>query len=325
MIIITGGAGFIGSAILWKLNLLGLENIIVVDKLGKDEKWKNLRPLKFYDFIDKNEFLNIKDKIKNIKVIFHMGACTDTKEKDADFLIKNNFEYSKNLAIFAISNNIRFIYASSAATYGDGKYGFSDNEENLEKLKPLNIYGYSKHLFDLWIKRNRLLDKVVGLKYFNVFGPNEYHKKDMRSKVIKAYEEIKREGKIKLFKSYKKEFSNGEQKRDFIYIKDVAEVTLFFFKNPKIFGIFNVGTGIARSWNDLAKAIFSCLNLPLKIEYIDMPDDLKDQYQYFTKANIEKLRKVGCNIKFKSLEEAIKDYITNYLKKNYLHLGEETS
>jgi len=245
-----------------------------------------------------------------------MGACSSTTERNAGFMFKNNFEYSKHLAVFAIRKEIRFIYASSAATYGDGSQGFSDDHEILEKLKPLNIYGYSKHLFDLWLKRNGLLDKVVGLKYFNVYGPNEYHKGQMRSFVIKAYEQIIQTGEVKLFKSYKPEYKHGEQKRDFIYIKDAVDMTLFFSQNRKPWGIFNVGTGCAHTWNELVNAVFKALGKQPKIKYIDMPVELRNQYQYYTEADISKLIKCGYKKNPRDFKSSIKDYIKNYLLKN---------
>jgi ADP-L-glycero-D-manno-heptose 6-epimerase len=261
--------------------------------------------------------LNDKLNYEKIDCIFHMGACSSTVEKDANFMFKNNFEYSKHLVEFAIKKGIRFIYASSAATYGDGSSGFSDDHELLEKLRPLNIYGYSKHLFDLWLKRNKLLDKVVGLKYFNVYGPNEYHKGEMRSFVVKAYEQIINTGEVKLFKSYKPEYKNGEQKRDFVYIKDAVDMTLFFFQERGLTGIYNIGTGEAHTWNELVNAVFKALDKEPKIRYIDMPEELKDQYQYFTQADISKIRKAGYKKELWNFDSAIEDYVINYLCKGY--------
>lgn len=318
-IIVTGGAGFIGSALIWGLNKKGLQNILVVDHMDESPKWKNLINLNFQDYIDKDDFLDLiwNGKLNHEKIdcIFHMGACSSTVEKDANFMFNNNFEYSKHLAEFAIKKGIKFIYASSAATYGDGSSGFSDNHELLEKLRPLNIYGYSKHLFDLWLKRNKLLDKVVGLKYFNVYGPNEYHKGEMRSFVVKAYEQIINTGEVKLFKSYKPEYKDGEQKRDFIYIKDAVDMTLFFFQERGLTGIYNIGTGKAHTWNELVKAVFKALGKEPKIRYIEMPEELKDQYQYFTQADISKIRKAGYKKELWDFDSAIEDYVINYLSK----------
>ena len=319
MIIVTGGAGFIGSALIAVLNKRQITDILVVDQLASDEKWKNLRNLSFADYVEKDDFLEMvaENKISPpIEAVFHLGACTSTTETNASYLIKNNYEYSKLLAQWATDANIRFIYASSAATYGDGSAGFSDDEGQIENLRPLNMYGYSKQLFDLWARRTALLKKIVGLKYFNVFGPNEYHKGDMRSFIIKAFEQINAKGKVGLFKSYKPEYADGEQKRDFIYIKDAADMTLFFLDNPQLTGLFNIGTGTARTWNDLAKAVFAAMDKEPNIEYIEMPDSIRNQYQYFTEAGITKLHKAGYNKQTTSFEDAIKDYVQNYLQKN---------
>ncbi len=319
MIIVTGGAGFIGSALIAALNKRQIADILVVDQLASDEKWKNLRNLSFADYVEKDDFLEMmaENKISTpIEAVFHLGACTSTTETNASYLIKNNYEYTKLLAQWATDANIRFIYASSAATYGDGSAGFSDDEGQIENLRPLNMYGYSKQLFDLWAHRTALLKKIVGLKYFNVFGPNEYHKGDMRSFIVKAFEQINAKGKVGLFKSYKPEFKDGEQKRDFIYIKDAADMTLFFLDNPQLSGLFNIGTGKPRTWNDLVKAVFAAMDKEPKIEYIEMPHSIRSQYQYFTEADITKLRKAGYNKQTTSLEDAIKDYVQNYLQKN---------
>ncbi|MGA1980264.1 MAG: ADP-glyceromanno-heptose 6-epimerase [Sedimentisphaerales bacterium] len=318
MIIVTGGAGFIGSALIAALNKRGITDILVVDEHGKD-KCKNLMNLSFADYAEKNDFLKtvVEKKIStDIKSVFHIGACSDTTETDVEYLKKNNHQYSKILAQWATDANVRLIYASSAATYGDGSKDFSDDEEKIKQLQPLNPYGYSKQLFDLWAHRNGLLKKIVGLKYFNVFGPNEYHKGDMRSFCIKAFEQINATGKVRLFKSYKPEFKNGEQMRDFLYIKDAVDMTLFFYDNPKINGLFNIGAGKARTWNDLVKAVFAAMGKSANIEYVDMPDSIRNQYQYFTQADITKLRKAGYKKQITSLEDAIKDYVQNYLQNN---------
>jgi ADP-L-glycero-D-manno-heptose 6-epimerase len=319
MIIVTGGAGFIGSAIVAGLNGRGIDDIVIVDMLGSDQKWKNLRRLRFADYVEADDFLEMLTAGKidwPIEVIFHMGACSDTTEQDASYMIGNNYDFSKILANRAVQNQIRFIYASSAATYGDGSQGFSDDEAELDKLQPLNIYGYSKQMFDLWARRAGLLKQIVGLKYFNVFGPNEYHKGDMRSFVVKAFEQINAKGKVGLFKSYRPDYADGEQKRDFLYIKDAVDMTLFFLDNRKIAGIFNIGTGTARTWNDLAKATFAAMNKEPNIDYIPMPEKLRDKYQYFTQADITRLRTAGYKKEITSLEDAIKDYVQNYLQKD---------
>jgi len=259
MIVVTGGAGFIGSTLIAGLNSRGLSDILVVDELACDQKWKNLRNLSFADYVEKDNFLEmvLADKLPSgIDAVLHMGACSDTTETNASYLIKNNYEYTKLLAQWATDANIRFVYASSAATYGDGSAGFKDDEKHIDKLRPLNMYGYSKQLFDLWARRTGLLKKIVGLKYFNVFGPNEYHKADMRSFCLKAFEQINATGKVRLFKSYRPKYKDGEQMRDFLYVKDAVEMTLFFLDNAKLNGLFNIGTGKARTWNDLVKAVF---------------------------------------------------------------------
>jgi ADP-L-glycero-D-manno-heptose 6-epimerase len=318
MIVVTGGAGFIGSAIVWRLNQLGNDNILIVDELGTDEKWKNLTSLKFADYMNKWEFL---DKIEseadfNIEAIIHMGANSSTTEKDADHLIENNYEYTKALVLYSVKKNVRFIYASSAATYGDGSLGFADNEDGIINLRPLNMYGYSKQLFDLWAIRNNLTDKIAGIKYFNVYGPNEYHKGDMRSVVNKAYDQINETGKVKLFKSENPLYKDGEQKRDFIYVKDAVEMTLFFLFNKEKNGIYNVGSGKARTWNALVNSIFNALGKPINIEYVELPDHLKTKYQYFTEADISKIKKAGYAYPLYSLEDGVADYVKNYLQQS---------
>ncbi len=317
MIIVTGGAGFIGSALIWRLNQLGVEDIIVVDEFDENEKWKNLVPLKYADVFDKEDFGHMisADFLKNFEIdtIFHLGACSSTTEKNFDYLMRNNFEYTKFLSEKAVENNIRFIYASSAATYGDGSQGYEDDESKLQTLRPLNAYGYSKHLFDLWARRSRILDRIVGLKYFNVYGPNEYHKGEMRSVVKKCCEQVKISGKAKLFKSENSGYKDGEQKRDFLYVKDAVDMTLFFRDNKIVSGIYNIGTGEANTFNELIKPVFSSLGVNEDIEYIDMPDILKSKYQYYTKADITKLRDAGYINSVSKVENAVNDYVSNYL------------
>jgi ADP-L-glycero-D-manno-heptose 6-epimerase len=318
MIIVTGGAGFIGSAIIAALNKRKVTDILVVDQLGCDQKWKNLRNLSFADYVEKDDFLEmvIEDKLDgSVEAVLHLGACSDTTETNASYLLKNNYEYTKLLAQWSTNADIRFIYASSAATYGDGSAGFSDNENDIENLRPLNMYGYSKHLFDLWARRTGLLKKIVGLKYFNVFGPNEYHKANMRSFCLKAFKQINATGKVSLFKSYKPEFGDGEQVRDFIYIKDAVDMTLFFLDNPKRNGIYNIGTGRPRTWNDLVTAVFAGMGRKPNIEYIEMTDSIRNQYQYYTCAETTKLRKAGYEKTTIPLEDATKQYVQDYLLK----------
>ncbi|HOK96594.1 MAG: ADP-glyceromanno-heptose 6-epimerase [Phycisphaerae bacterium] len=318
MILVTGGAGFIGSAIVAELNARGVDDIFIVDILGKDQRWKNLRHLRYADYMEADDFSQMVSDSElemDIDAVIHMGACSDTTETDCSYLVKNNYEFSKLLAGWALDLEARFIYASSAATYGDGSQGFCDDEDLLETLRPLNMYGYSKQMFDLWCRRQGLLDKFVGLKYFNVFGPNEYHKAEMRSFVIKAFEQINQTGSVKLFKSHRPDFPDGGQLRDFIYIKDAVDMTLFFLEHPDTAGIFNIGTGKARNWNDLATAVFNAMGRPVSIEYIPMPEMLRDKYQYFTQADISKLRNAGYDNDTTPLEEAVSDYVKNYLMK----------
>jgi len=324
MIIVTGGAGFIGSALIAGLNKRNITDILVVDQLGKDRKWKNLQNLYFADYVEKDDFLElvIEDNLDSpVDAVFHLGACSDTTETNASYLIKNNYEYTKLLAQWATDADIRFIYASSAATYGNGSVGFCDDEQKIETLRPLNMYGYSKHLFDLWARRAGLFDRIVGLKYFNVFGPNEYHKADMKSFIVKAFEQIKAAGKVRLFKSYEPEYSDGGQMRDFLYVKDAVDMTLFFGDHPQLSGLFNIGTGEARTWNDLVLAVFVSMGAEPDIEYIDMPASIRNQYQYFTQADISKLRKAGYSKQTTTLEDAIKDYVQNYLQRNLYLTG----
>ncbi|MDP3789950.1 MAG: ADP-glyceromanno-heptose 6-epimerase [Candidatus Omnitrophota bacterium] len=321
MIIVTGAAGFIGSCLLWKLNKEGISDLILVDEALTPEKKPNIENKKYKDFIEKEKFLSLvsSDKIgKKIDAIFHLGACSSTLVTDEAYLKKNNVEYSKGLAKYAVRNGVRFIYASSAATYGDGENGYSDEDENTCKLKPLNAYGRSKQEFDLWALDNKLGDKIVGLKYFNVFGPNEYHKGEMRSVIAKSFDEVVRTKKMRLFRSYKKEYEDGEQKRDFIYAKDAVEATYYFLENRGKSGIYNVGTGRARSWNDLAAALFKALNIPPRIEYFDMPESLRPRYQYFTEAETAKLRRAGYKEDFTSLEDSVRDYAVFLKNKTYL-------
>ena len=324
MIIVTGGAGFIGSAFVWRLNREGIRDIIIVDQLGTDDKWKNLVGLTFTDYIHKNEFIEmvIADEVPfEVSSVVHMGACSSTTERDADYLWENNYLYSREVADWALRHNARFIYASSAATYGDGSSGFSDDHEIISRLKPSNMYGYSKQVFDLWVLKNKLENKMAGIKFFNVYGPNEYHKGDMVSVIYKAFHQIQETGKVCLFKSYKKEYPNGGQMRDFIYVKDCVNVMWWLLENPSVNGIYNLGTGRARTWNDLIAAVFSSMGRKTNIQYIEMPESLRNQYQYFTQAQMDKLKKTGCHVNFSSLEDSVRDYVTNYLQNADPYLG----
>ncbi len=327
MIIVTGGAGLIGSAIVRELNIAGRTNIVIVDHLGNSEKWRNLSSLNFRDYLEKEELLRIIESGRlnscwgQPEAIIHMGACSSTTERDAGYLIRNNFEYTKKLALAATASGIRFIYASSAATYGNGAEGF-DDAAGIDRLRPLNMYGYSKQLFDLWALRHNMLDSIVGLKYFNVFGPNEYHKGDMSSMVLKAFEQITSSGKVRLFRSYLPGYADGEQLRDFLYVKDAAAMTLHFLSARHINGLFNIGSETASTWNSLVAPIFEATGKPVNIEYIEMPESIRPQYQYYTCASIKKLKESGYNRPLTSLGDAVTDYVRNYLAGSR-HLGEE--
>ncbi len=323
MIIVTGGAGFIGSAFVWKLNGEGIEDVIVVDHLGTSDKWKNLVPLRFEDYLRKDDFFDMvcdDDVPFEVSAVVHMGACSSTTERDADYLWENNFAYTRTLAEWALDHDIRFIYASSAATYGDGSQGFSDDHGKIPALKPINMYGYSKQVFDLWVLREKLEKKMAGIKFFNVFGPNEYHKGDMTSVIFKAFHQIRQTGKVRLFKSYLPEYPDGGQMRDFVYVKNCVDVLWWLLKHPKTNGIFNLGTGRARTWNDLINAVYAAMNLAPDIEYIEMPEGLRNQYQYFTEADMGKLKKAGAPVDFPALEDSVRDYVQNYLQKPDPHL-----
>ncbi len=316
MFLITGAAGFIGSAFIKHLNENKINDIIAVDEFGNQDKWKNLRNKNFIRFYDKNDFLEIikTGKLKQkINYIIHFGACSDTTETDMNYLYKNNVEYSIALLNFALNNDIRFIYASSAAVYGNGNFGFNDDEKLNCQLKPLNKYAYSKWLFDNYVILNGYENKVTGLRFFNVFGPNEYHKEHMSSIIFKAYNQINQTGKIKLFKSNLTGLDHGEQKRDFIYVKDVLKVTHFFTTNNKC-GIYNVGTGDANSFNSLAIHVFNAMSKEYNVEYIDMPLQLNEKYQNYTCADISKLRKADYNDDFTDFKTGVYEYVKKYLK-----------
>jgi ADP-L-glycero-D-manno-heptose 6-epimerase len=317
MIVITGGAGFIGSVMLWKLNQLGISDVLIVDELGSSDKWQNLAGLRYADYMHKTDFRKkfCDNKLSRIEAIFHLGANSSTTERDMESLMENNYAYTRDLALYSVAHSIRFIYASSAATYGGGEFGYSDSDATMQLIRPLNGYGYSKQLFDLWAQRNKLSDKIVGLKFFNVFGPNEYHKVDMASVVYKAYHQIVESGRVKLFKSHRTDYDDGGQTRDFIYVKDCVEVMNWLLNHPEVNGIFNLGTGQSRTFKDLATATFNAMQKPAQIDYIPMPEHLQGKYQYFTQADMSKLAASGCPVRFSSLEASIKDYVQNHLMK----------
>jgi ADP-L-glycero-D-manno-heptose 6-epimerase len=316
-IVVTGASGFIGRNLVAELNARGYDELFLVDNLGTDDKWSNLRGLRFEDILQPPDFLSSLElgKFSNLDAILHIGACSSTTERDADFLLRNNYVYSRKLCEWSLQHETRFIYASSAATYGDGSNGYSDDVSLLNTLRPLNMYGYSKHMFDLWAQKHGLFNRIVGLKYFNVYGPYEDHKGDMRSVVNKAYEQIKNTGKVQLFKSYRPDYADGEQMRDFVYVKDAVAVTLHFLNDRETGGLFNCGTGVARSWKDLVSATFSAMEVPSQIEFVEMPEVLRSKYQYFTQAETAKLRDAGYAASFTSLENAIHDYVATYLSK----------
>jgi ADP-L-glycero-D-manno-heptose 6-epimerase len=317
MIVVTGGAGFIGSAFVWKLNEQGIDDVLIVDDLGTSDKWRNLVPRRFADYLHLDAFrkqlLDGRFDHAGVSAIVHMGANSSTTERDAEHLMENNYRYTRDLAEWAAGRNVRFVYASSGATYGDGSLGFSDDDALVPDLRPLNMYGYSKQLFDLWALRTGMASRIAGLKFFNVFGPNEYHKGDMASLVYKAHGQIVDTGELKLFKSHHPDYGDGESLRDFVYVKDCVEVMWWLLANPEVNGIYNVGTGRARSWNDLAAAIFAAMGREPAVRYIDMPEALRGKYQYYTQASIEKLRGAGCPVAFRPLEDAVRDYVAGYL------------
>jgi ADP-L-glycero-D-manno-heptose 6-epimerase len=318
-ILVTGAAGFIGSALVAELNSRGYENIVVSDYLGKDERFLNLVGLRFGEYVDAGDLVQILDGGNRLALscIFHLGACAKTTEQDCNYLMRNNYEYTKTLARFAAWNGIRFVYASSAATYGDGSNGMADDETRLETLRPLNMYAYSKHMFDIFARNNNL--PAYGMKYFNVFGPNEYHKGNMRSVVAKAYESIRTTGKMQLFKSENPQYADGKQMRDFLYIRDAVDMTIFLanveptVNNRTTYGPYNLGSGKARTWIDLITPVFSAMGVPANVEYVDMPENLREKYQYSTVGDIGKLRSIGYDKKLFTLDESVADYVKNYL------------
>lgn len=326
MFIVTGGSGLIGSSLVWGLNRAGIDDILAVDHLGNTtDKWKNLAPLRFSDYMERETFREMLRAGKfagcRIEGVLHMGACSATTERDASYLIDNNFKYTCELAEFCIGAGIRFLYASSCATYGDGSRGYVDDESKIEELRPMNMYGYSKQLFDLWAKRRGYLKSITGCKFSNVYGPNERHKGNMRSVVCRAFEQITATGKLQLFKSYRPEYADGEQKRDFLYVKDAVRMVLNLFNSSSAAGLYNIGSGRAETWNALARASFAALGRPVTIEYIEMPESLRDRYQYYTRAEMGKYHSLGFSDEATSLEEAIADYM-GYMQTGR-YLGDE--
>lgn len=318
MIIVTGGAGFIGSCMVRTLNDHGKEDIIIVDNISSTDKWMNMRNKKYIKYVHKSKFLEELPTYENVEAIIHMGAQSSTTEKDFDYLWNNNFEYTKALWNYCAEKQISFLYASSAATYGDGEQGF-DDKMDIDQLRPLNGYGYSKQLFDQWAKHQATIfpKQHVGFKFFNVYGPNEYFKGSMASMIFHGYKQIMESGKVRLFKSCNPNYADGGQLRDFVYVKDICDVMYWMLEHPEVNGLFNLGTGRAQSFKELAEATFHALGLEPNIEYIDMPEHLKKKYQYYTKAEIGKLREAGYDKEFKNLEEGAKDYVLNHLDKDF--------
>lgn len=323
MILVTGAAGFIGSMIVKHLNDLGNHELLLCDHFESGDKWKNLRGLKYDSFVQVDDLFNhaLWKKVGGIKAIYHMGACSDTTELNMDFLYKNNTEFTNRLLTLATQKKIPIVYASSAATYGAGEQGYSDDHKGIPSLKPLNKYGYSKQLSDEWILKQTKKPSVwFGVKFFNVFGPQEYHKGKMSSVVYQSFNQINSVGEVKLFKSHRPDYKDGEQLRDFVYVKDVVRAMVELIaagkKKPSLSGIYNLGTGEARSFHDLVKATYSAMNIEPKIKFIDMPAELQGQYQYYTQADINKLKKALPKFKFLKLEDAVSDYVKNHLAKD---------
>jgi ADP-L-glycero-D-manno-heptose 6-epimerase len=321
MLLVTGGAGFIGSNIVASLNEAGRTDVVVNDTLGTDGRWRNLAKRQIADFVQPHELSAWLDGRK-LDAVIHMGAISDTTASDGDLVMQSNFRLSLSLLDWCTKTQTPFIYASSAATYGNGEHGFSDDDrpDYLRSLRPMNLYGWSKHLFDQALiarklRGEKLPPQWAGLKFFNVFGPNEYHKGKMASVLCRIFDEAKGGETVKLFKSHKEGIADGDQRRDFIYVDDVVAVVRWLLDTPRISGLFNVGTGKARSFREMIEAMFTALGRPPKIEYIDMPESIRGQYQYFTQSDVGRLRAAGYNAGFTPLEEAVSRYVTGYLNR----------
>ena len=319
MFLVTGGAGFIGSNVVASLNEAGRSDIVVNDVLGTDDKWRNLGKHQVADVVPPADLMKWLDNRK-LDAVVHMGAISDTTATDGELVMETNFRLSLRLLDWCTATRTPFIYASSAATYGDGSLGFKDDSspEALRKLKPMNLYGWSKYLFDIVVadrfaKKEKLPPQWAGLKFFNVFGPNEYHKGHMASVLAKVFDSAKGGAPVRLFKSHREGIEDGDQRRDFIYVDDAVSVVRWLIDSPKVSGIFNVGTGKARSFRDMITAMFKSMGRPAKIEYIDMPDSIREQYQYFTQSEVENLRHAGYKAGFTPLEDAVGQYVTGFL------------
>lgn len=329
-VLVTGGAGFIGSALVWGLNRQGVERIVIADRLGTDDKWRNLVPLRFEDYVEAPDAFAARvaaGAYGNFDLVLHLAACSATTERDSGFLARNNYEFTRDLARWAVAAGTRFVYASSAATYGDGSAGMSDADQSAEalsRLRPLNAYGWSKHAFDVYAARAGLLPQIVGLKYFNVFGPNEAHKGEMRSLVDKAFAEIRDAGAMRLFRSHRPDYADGAQRRDFLYVKDAVAMTLHLADARDAGGLFNIGSGVASTWLELAAALYAALGRAPKVEFVEMPVELRERYQYFTCAVTDRLRAAGYGAAPTPLETAVQDYVRNYLVP-HRRLGDEES
>ncbi|MCB9357659.1 MAG: ADP-glyceromanno-heptose 6-epimerase [Calditrichaeota bacterium] len=325
MILITGAAGFIGSACVWALNQRGVTDLILADSFGSREKWKNLRGLRFREFVDREDLFDALASApwaREIKTVIHMGACADTTQADVDYLRAWNYDYSRILCEWSLENDVRFIYASSAAVYGNGSLGFSDRDDLTPKLRPLNAYGFSKWLFDMWVLEHKLQDKVAGLRFFNVFGPNEYHKDRMASVVLHAYPQARDTDKVRLFESHREDFGHGEQRRDFIHIAEVMTGIKFLLDKPNVNGIFNLGTGTPHTYNQLAENVCKALGKPVKIEYFPMPEDLRGRYQYETCADMSKFYAAGLPKFSDRFAEFVQSYVRDYMHADSKYLAD---
>jgi len=319
MILITGASGFIGSALACALNRQGSSDLILCDRFGKNEKWQNLLGVSFHRFIHRDElfdFLGCPSNAAQITSVVHLGACSDTTQTDMDYLLENNVNFSIRLCQWALDNDVRFVYASSAATYGDGSLGFSDADELTPKLRPLNKYGFSKWLFDMWVLQHGLQNHVAGLRYFNVFGPNEYHKGTMASVIYRTMPQAVNDGRIRLFESHRSDFAHGEQARDFIYIDEIIDITCFVLRTRQANGIFNAGTGRAHTFNELARGVFDGLGRQPVIDYFPMPEELRGRYQYYTCADMARLRQAG----YTPGPDRFRDFVARYVR-DYLAPG----